>query len=216
MSARDTILGRIRSALGRNGPLTEAQSAVLRDRLATHPRGPAPTMDWEPVARFRERCLSLSSTVDEIASLPELPGAVARYLRDNGLPMAASGWPQFGGLDWAATGVNMQARPAQGDDKVGLTGVFCGIAETGTLMLLSGANTDARNSLLPDTHIAVVPASRIVRSLEDGWALLRKEHGDLPRQVAFVSGPSRTADIELTLVLGIHGPYRVHIILLRD
>jgi L-lactate dehydrogenase complex protein LldG len=55
--------------------------------------------------------------------------------------------------------------------------------------------------------------ARIVRSMEEGWDLLRRERGALPRQVAFVSGPSRTADIEMTLVLGIHGPYRVHIIL---
>ena len=107
----------------------------------------------------------------------------------------------------------MEARPAAGHDKVGVTGVYCAIAETGTLMLLSGEHTHPVTSLLPDTHIAIVPAARIVRSMEDGWDLLRREHGSLPRQVAFVSGPSRTADIEMTLVLGIHGPYRVHIIL---
>jgi L-lactate dehydrogenase complex protein LldG len=62
----------------------------------------------------------------------------------------------------------------------------------------------------------VVPASRILRSLEDAWDLLRRERGALPRQVAFVSGPSRTADIEMTLVLGIHGPYRVHVVLVDE
>jgi L-lactate dehydrogenase complex protein LldG len=108
----------------------------------------------------------------------------------------------------------MVGRPANGDDKVGITGSFCAIAETGTLMLLSGAATHPATSLLPDTHIAIVRRSRLVRSMEDGWDLLRREHGSLPRQVAFVSGPSRTADIEMTLVLGIHGPYRVHVILL--
>ena len=80
-------------------------------------------------------------------------------------------------------------------------------------MLLSGASNPMKNSLLPETHIAVLPASRILRCMEDGWDLLRKEHGPLPRQVAFISGPSRTADIEMTLVIGIHGPYRVHVIL---
>jgi L-lactate dehydrogenase complex protein LldG len=215
MSGRETILGNIRAALGR-GALTESESTALRAKLREHPRGPMPAMNWELVARFRERALGLSSTVDEIASLSELPAAVARYLRANALPVAGSCWPQFGALDWAGQGLAMQPRAADGDDKVGLTGVFCAVAETGTLMLLSGPQTDAKNSLLPDTHIAVVPTSRILPSLEDGWALLRREHGELPRQVAFVSGPSRTADIELTLVLGIHGPYRVHIILLRD
>ena len=205
----------IRAALGRAAP-SEAQAAALRAKLREHPRGPMPAMDWEPLARFRERALGLSSTVDEIGTLAELPSAVARYLREAGLPLAGSCWPRFGALDWAGQGVTMQPRTANGDDKVGLTGVFCGVAETGTLMLRSSPETDAKNSLLPDTHIAVVPTSRIVRSIEDGWDLLRREHGELPRQVAFVSGPSRTADIELTLVLGIHGPYRVHIILLHE
>ena len=93
---------------------------------------------------------------------------------------------------------------------------FIAIAETGRLMLLSGPGTPLSTSLLPDTHIALVPRSRILRSMEDAFDLLRKERGALPRQVAYVSGPSRTADIEMTLVLGIHGPYRVHVILLDE
>ena len=212
MSARDNILGRIRTALGRNAPLTEQQSAQMRAKLTDHPRGPLPSMNWELLPRFRERCKSLSSTVDQAASLAEVPAAVARYLGQNGLPLQAVCWPEFSRLDWSAAGLQMEARPAAGHDKVGVTGVYCAIAETGTLMLLSGEHTHPVTSLLPDTHIAIVPAARIVRSMEDGWDLLRREHGSLPRQVAFVSGPSRTADIEMTLVLGIHGPYRVHII----
>jgi L-lactate dehydrogenase complex protein LldG len=60
-----------------------------------------------------------------------------------------------------------------------------------------------------------VRAARIVRGMEDAWQLLRDEVGRMPRAVNFVSGPSRTADIEQTLVLGAHGPYRVHIVLVR-
>ena len=213
MTARDNILSRIRTALGRNAPLTEQQSAQMRAKLTEHPRGPLPSMSWELLPRFRERCEGLSSTVDQVAGLAEVPAAVARYLGQNGLPLHVVCWPELSRLDWSAAGLQMAARPAEGHDKVGVTGVYCGIAETGTLMLLSGEHTHPVTSLLPDTHIAIVPAARIVRSMEDGWDLLRREHGSLPRQVAFVSGPSRTADIEMTLVLGIHGPYRVHIIL---
>jgi L-lactate dehydrogenase complex protein LldG len=214
MSARDNILGRIRTALGRNGPRSESDAAAMRAKLTEHPRGPQPAMLWEPVARFRERCLSLSSTVDQVTDLEQVPAAVERYLANNDLARRGVCWPQFAHLDWNAAGLAVEARPAHGEDPMGITGAYCAIAETGTLMLLSGPETHPKSSLLPETHIAVVPVSRIVAAMEDGWDLLRSERGELPRQVTFVSGPSRTADIEMTLVLGIHGPYRVHIILL--
>lgn len=213
MSARDNILGRIRSALGRSQPLSEAQSVDIRAKLATHPRGPQPAMPWQPLARFKERCAILSSSVDEVADLNDIPAAVARYLQERDLPRTGVCWPQYVDLGWAQSGLHIESRPSTGDDKVGITGVFCAVAETGTLMMLSSPTTHPATSLLPETHIAIVPTSRVLRSMEDGWDLLRKEKGELPRQVAFVSGPSRTADIEMTLVLGIHGPYRVHVIL---
>jgi L-lactate dehydrogenase complex protein LldG len=118
-------------------------------------------------------------------------------------------------LEWRAAGINVESRAAVGSDLVGVTGAFCAIAETGTLMMLSGVRTPATTSLLPETHIAVVRTARIVRGMEDAWQLLRDEIGQLPRAVNFVSGPSRTADIEQTIVLGAHGPYRVHIVLVR-
>ena len=213
MSARDNILGKIRGALGRSRPMTEVEAAALRAKLRDHPRGPQPAMNWEPVSRFRERCLSLSSTVDEVASLDQVPAAVGRYLAGSGLERTGVCWPEYASLNWAHAGLSIEARPARGDDKTGITGTYCAIAETGTLMLLSGPDTHPVTSLLPETHIAIVPTARILVSMEDGMDLLRRERSQLPRQVAFVSGPSRTADIEMTLVLGIHGPYRVHIVL---
>jgi L-lactate dehydrogenase complex protein LldG len=213
MNARERILGRIRGALGRTGPLEAKDIETIAAKLRDHPRGPMPQMAWDPLVNFRTRCLALSSTVDEVASLSEVPAAAARYLSANGLPQTGVCWPELQVLDWGGAGLSIEARPSRGDDPVGITGVYCALAETGTLMLLSGSSTFATTSLLPETHIAVVPADRIVRCMEEAWDLLRRERGMLPRQVAFVSGPSRTADIEMTLVLGIHGPYRVHIIL---
>jgi L-lactate dehydrogenase complex protein LldG len=66
--------------------------------------------------------------------------------------------------------------------------------------------------LLPDTHIAVVRADRVVSGMEEAFALVRTEHGGLPRAMNMISGPSRTGDIEQTIVLGAHGPFRVHIL----
>lgn len=216
MSARETILKRIRAANGKKTGATPQEREAVVARLRAHSRGPLPSMNWEPLPRFKERCIVMMSTVDQIGSRSELPKAVARYLRENTLPPRGACWPEFADLDWAAAGLELELRPSHGDDKVGVTGVFCAIAENGTLMLLSGEHTHATTSLLPDTHIAVVPASRVVRAMEDGWDLLRKERGDMPRQVNFVSGPSRTADIEMTLVMGVHGPFRVHVIVVSD
>jgi L-lactate dehydrogenase complex protein LldG len=124
-------------------------------------------------------------------------------------------WPALGDFDWAGAGLALEARAAADRDLVGVTGVFAALAETGTLMVVSGAATPAAVSLLPETHIAVVPVARIVKHMEDGWVLARAELGQLPRLVNFISGPSRTADIDQTMVLGAHGPYRVHMILVR-
>jgi L-lactate dehydrogenase complex protein LldG len=115
------------------------------------------------------------------------------------------------------------ARPPQRDetngaDPVGITSCFCALAETGTLVLLSSPETPASTHLLPATHVALVPASRIVATMEDAFALLRAERGGveamMPRAINMVSGPSRTGDIEQTIVLGAHGPFRVHIVVI--
>lgn len=216
MSARDNILRRVRAALDVTTTQNSARSAAMAAQISQHSRGPLPNMAWDPIARFKERCLGLSSTVDEAASFAEVPGVIAKYLNALALAPVASCWKQYAHLPWEEAGLEVQLRPAHGDDKIGITGCFCAIAETGTLMSLSGGATPLTTSLLPDTHIAIVPRSRIMLCMEDAWDLLRREHGGLPRQVSFISGPSRTADIEMTMVLGIHGPYRVHIVVVQD
>ncbi|MPZ46751.1 MAG: lactate utilization protein C [Betaproteobacteria bacterium] len=214
-TARDRILERVRAALGRNGPLPAAAAGPLHAYVAQHAAGPRPRADWEPVARFRERALALSSTLDEVETLASVPQAVARYLARMNLPRSIVVWREFAHLDWQRGGIEAEARKATGSDRVGITGCFCAIAETGTLLQLSAAGRPASTSLLPETHIAIVPAARIVNGMEDAWALVRSECDVLPRAVNFISGPSRTADIEQTLVLGAHGPYRVHIVVVH-
>jgi len=212
-AARKAILSRIRAAQGRSGAPGDAEREAVSAHLRAHPQGPRPASDWERVARFRERVLSLASTWDEVGSKNEIPAATAAYLREHNLPLRAVCWKEFTALDWAGSGIEVEARNARGDDLVGITGAFCAIAETGTLMMTSGPDTPAAVSLLPETHIAVVSKARIVPGMEDAWGLLRAEFEHMPRAVNFISGPSRTADIEQTVTLGAHGPYRVHIIL---
>ena len=213
MAARDNILARIRARQGKPATPTADEREAVQSHIRSRPQHARPRADWEPLARFRERALGLSSTVDEVESLAAAPAAVARYLKANSLPLTAVCWAEFEGLSWQAAGMEVAARPARDSDLVGITGAFCAIAETGTLMTVSGPRTPATVSLLPETHIAIVPASRIMRGMEEAWQLMRDELKQPPRAVSFISGPSRTADIEQTVTLGAHGPYRVHIIL---
>jgi L-lactate dehydrogenase complex protein LldG len=214
MTARNNILARIRAAQGRSGSPSPQEREEAAAHIKAHPQGPRPRSDWDSVARFSERALTLATSVDQVGAIGDAPAAVARYLQQQNLSRHAVCWPEFLALDWKAAGLDVEARAAQGPDLIGISGAFCAIAETGTLMLLSGSNTPATTSLLPETHIAIVHTDRIVCGMEDAWNLLRSEHGALPRAVNFISGPSRTADIEQTLVLGAHGPYRVHIVLI--
>ena len=209
------MLARIRERQDKPPQPTAAELETVRAHLEAHPRNPAPRDQWETLTRFRERALSLASTLDEAGTTSAVPSAVARYLAAGNLGTRAVCWPALAALDGAPSGLEVVARTARDDDLVGITGAFCAIAETGTLMTVSGPDTPPSVSLLPETHIAVLSASRIVRSMEDAWALLRAER-TMPRAVNFISGPSRTADIEQTVTLGAHGPYRVHIVLVGD
>jgi L-lactate dehydrogenase complex protein LldG len=216
MSARDNILARIRAAQGKPAAAGAAAREAVHAHLAARAASPRPHAAGTPAAEFRARALALASTLDEVNALSDVPRAAAAFLEGNTLPLAAVCWPEFADLDWAAAGVKVEARAARDGDLVGITGAFCAIAETGTLMLVSGPHTPATASLLPETHIALVRAHRIVTGMEDAWRLLRAELPSMPRAVSFISGPSRTADIEQTVTLGAHGPYRAHIIVIAD
>lgn len=212
MSARAAILGRIRAGLGQGDSGT--RRAAAESWLAERRCGPQSALAGDLVERFRSKAESLASTVAAVADAVAVPAAVAAFLQANGLGTRAVATPECAGHAWAAAGLAVVGRAAVDADRVGISGCFCAIAETGTLMLLSMPASPATVSLLPETHIALVPAARIVATMEDAFALLRAECGELPRAVNFVSGPSRTGDIEQTIVLGAHGPCRVHLLLI--
>jgi len=218
-ASRDAVLARVRKALRKSGP--DAQGAAdARAYLAAHRQGPRPTLPADLTARFVARATDMASTVERIAAVADVPACVARYLDALDLPpmLAAQKshagvcWPEFADLDWTRAGLAIEARPTVGQDRLGITGCFCAIAETGTLVFVTGRATPTATALLPDTHVAVVRADRIVPGMEEAFALVRNEHDVIPRGVNMISGPSRTGDIEQTIVLGAHGPYRVHIL----
>lgn len=213
--ARRNILARIRAAQGREGEPSDPEREGAADYLARHPQGPRPPMPDDLVTRFIEEARKMSTTVESVDALSDAPAAAHRYLTEHRLPVQAIAWQTLQDLGWSEAGLTVEFRKPENGDVVGITGCFCATAETGTLVLLSGPQTYASAGLLPETHIAIVPASRIVAGHEDAFNLIRAERGELPRAVNFVSGPSRTGDIEQTIVLGAHGPYRVHVIVVR-
>jgi L-lactate dehydrogenase complex protein LldG len=215
-SARERILNRIRSARGRSGPASPGERADAQAWIDRQSEGPKPTVGLDVLAHFEAQAARMSSTTDRVHGLHEVPAAVARYLEAHQLPLQAVCWNTLGELDWAGAGLSVEARRPQADDAVGISSVFVAVAETGTLMMLSGPDTPASMHLLPETHIAIVPADRVVAHYEDGFKRIRTERGRLPRATNLVSGPSRTGDIEQTIVLGAHGPYRVHVILVTS
>lgn len=214
-SARAAIFARIRKAQQRAPTAQQSELDQVQDYLAHHVSGPRPDLGLDLVERFRQQALRTSQTLDEVATLADVPAATARYLDGLGGAKTAVAWKTLDALPWQTAGLNVEFRPPVNEDLVGITGCFCAVAETGTLMLLSGPDTFASAALLPETHIAIVPKARIVAGIEDAFALAKSERGELPRATNFISGPSRTGDIEQTIVLGAHGPYSVHVILVN-
>jgi L-lactate dehydrogenase complex protein LldG len=85
-------------------------------------------------------------------------------------------------------------------------------------MLTSGADNPTTLNFLPDTHIVVLQASDIAGDYETLWGRLRERYGagTMPRTINWITGPSRSADIEQTLILGAHGPRRLHVIVVKE
>ena len=220
--AREQILAGIRRSLKR-GRLDAARETELRDRVAAHRRNLVPARavaldDPGRVDLFVEMAEGVQATVARVNSPAAVPEAVARYLAAENLPADLVLAP-----DLSLDDILWDARPllrtrrgrAEAGDTVSLTRCFVAIAETGTLMLISGAETPTTLNFLPDTHIVLVYADQVVATYEDGWDRLRTD-GGMPRAINFITGPSRTGDIEQRIELGAHGPRRLHIILVDD
>jgi L-lactate dehydrogenase complex protein LldG len=95
---------------------------------------------------------------------------------------------------------------------------FGGVAETGTIVMVSGPENPSTLNFLPDNHIVVVSEKAITGDYETMWSKIRLSYGKgtMPRTVNWITGPSRSADIEQTILLGAHGPRRLHIVVVQD
>jgi L-lactate dehydrogenase complex protein LldG len=219
-TSREATLSRVRAALGRHGPDDVARAAA-HAYIAARGQGPRPALPADLARHFLTRATDMSSTVERVATQSDVVAAVGRYVESlmgasadaSQDPRAGVCWPEFAALGWSEAGVSIESRPTLGHDAIGITGCYCAIAETGTLVFVTGTGTPTATFLLPETHVAIVRVDQIVPAMEDAFARIRAEFGALPRAVNLVSGPSRTGDIEQTIVLGAHGPRRMHVVL---
>jgi len=219
---KDVVLNAIRRGL-RRGPLPEDQVAMLRGRLQQHPRQLIPARSRLPHAKqvdlFVSNVEKEFGTVTRVAHDGEVPAAIAEYLSAQNLPgqLVMAPNPALRAIDWSSRPLlEIREGRAEASDMVSVQHGFAAIAETGTLMLPSSGERPTTLNILTDTEIVVLRASRVVGAYEEAWDLLRAEIGAMPRNVMFVTGPSRSADIEQALELGAHGPRRLHVVLVED
>ncbi len=218
MSPRDDILARIRRATGRaEGAPVPTPTYAAKPLIPARGRGtPA-----ELIARFIEMAEEASATISRVKSTDDVPDAIAFYLARESLRSEAVIAPsaEMSALPWERTALTLRQGAATGDDLVSISPAYAGISETGSLMVRSGRTTPYTLNFLPDTHIAVLEASDIVGAYEDAWAKIRPDNeagAALPRAVTLITGPSRSSDIERTVTIGVHGPRRLHIVLVED
>ncbi|QAY96118.1 lactate utilization protein [Methylovirgula ligni] len=219
MSDRAKIFAGIRRALGVTGA-EDSRRHTVNARLAEAPESVIPArgrVAADKVALFRAEAERVFATVEDVASAEEIPARIADFLRAKNLPLQLrkGADPYLAALPWESAALRLDEGRAQPEDRVGLSHAFAGIAETGTLALVSGPDNPTTLNFLPETHIVVVEAWAIVGDYEAFWAKLRAAYGEgtMPRTVNFITGPSRSADIEQTLLLGAHGPRALHILI---
>ncbi|HZP19549.1 MAG TPA: lactate utilization protein [Bauldia sp.] len=219
MSARDEILGRIRRSLGVNGR-EAGRRAIVIARLAGAPKGVIPKRAQLPhadqVALFRTMAEKSYATVASVAGIGDVAAEVAGFLRAHNLPASVrmGADPLLSEVSFANTSIEVRRGPSDGNDETGLSRAAHGIAETGTLILTSGPENPSTVNFLPANHVVVVRAEDVLGDAETAFAALRARYGKglLPRTVNMVTGPSRSGDIEQTMLFGAHGPKRLHII----
>ena len=208
MTSREAILGRVRTALGRKAGDPVPEPPPLRLVV--------PQMSVEVrIATFGERFEALNGKLRVVPTREAARVAVDEIL--NGRAALASNAPFLAecGLT-ARTGFHdgAELKAACAEIPVGITSAQYALAATGTLVMLSSDEEQRLVSLLPPAHIAVIPASRILVNLDELFMRVPLP-ADVTSALVFVTGPSRTADIEQILVRGVHGPGEVHVVIVE-
>lgn len=207
MNARKAILSKIRDK-------TEASNAQSPPEFAIELPQPDYGFDIEEdkTGLFVKMLERVHGSWEMLAKPEGIPNSVANYLTKAGAPLQAAIAPDrtLTELDWAD--MLVQPRAAEETDGASVTMAFAGIAETATIAMVSCASSPTTLNFLPEINIVVLEESRLVATMEQFWPMITTP----PRAINFITGPSKTADIEQTIVYGAHGPKRFHVLILQN
>ena len=185
---------------------------VLGEVEITPPLPTAPALmqvDGALPEAFMRAAVANKCEVVQVDSAAQAPAQVAAYLRKQGVALQVVCESDLQELPWTSAGVEVLRRAVTAEDVCGVTGVAGAAADTGAMLLCDDVPERLTLSLLPPHHVAIVPAELIVADLAELWKRMPQP---LPRGNVLVGGPSRTADIEQTLTLGVHGPVGVLVV----
>ncbi|MFL5169445.1 MAG: lactate utilization protein C [Microvirga sp.] len=221
-TARTDIFSSIRRSLAVKGD-ERTRLQIVAERLDRAPKGVIPArgqVSGEALVEvFRAQAEAALATVRVVDSVAEVPRAVAEFLRDHNLPatLRMGDDPRLKAMPWGETALEMSQGRSDGGDLNAVSHALAGVAESGTAVMVSGPENPSTLNFLPDNHIVVVAAKDIAGDYERVFAKLRATYGkgQMPRTVNFITGPSRSGDIEQTLLLGAHGPRRLHLVVVK-
>jgi len=222
-SARTELFSSIRRSLAVKGD-ERTRLQIVAERLDRAPKGVIPArgqVSGEALVEvFRAQAEAALATVRVVDSGAEVPRAVAEFLRDHNLPatLRMGDDPRLKAMPWGETALEMSQGPSDGGDLNAVSHALAGVAESGTAVMVSGPENPSTLNFLPDNHIVVIAAKDIAGDYERVFAKLRATYGkgQMPRTVNFITGPSRSGDIEQTLLLGAHGPRRLHLVVVKS
>lgn len=213
----DGIKGRTQA--GRYRPTKAPDSAWTRtpERPFASPEIP------DPPARFLEELAALGGHGSRVASLTEAREYVVELAKERGARQLVR-WdvPELDelGVDarLASAGVDVRVwrdledfRTVAANSDIGLSTAEWAIADTGSIVLSSGVGKGRTVTLLPPTHVAIVPVEKVLAQADEVFEMYAES--GLPSNLCFHSGPSRSGDIEMSLAIGVHGPGDVHVLL---
>jgi L-lactate dehydrogenase complex protein LldG len=224
MKSREAIFANIRKSL-RVSNDDRLRHETVAARIEQHPRNLIPARgqkpDRERLELFLEMVESAKASIVLLETKDDIPAEVAAYLRSKNLPQSIRHGDdeRLSLIPWAKERtLEVTKGASDGAQLASVSYSFGAVAESGTLVMVSGADNPTTLNFLPDHHLVVVDERDIAGDYESVWDRIRVSFGanKMPRAVNWITGPSRSGDIEQTHLLGAHGPRSLHVLVVRN